>query len=214
MFGSAVQYGDLDTRERALVSTGGTLAGARESALDDREEYVMWGFTARRERFALPEGDEAFDGQDLKLAVERLMGDWHPALRRLVQRTAPSVIKTFAVKTSVPVGPWKTRNVTLLGDALHNMPPFRGVGANTALWDAAALHKALVGVDNGEKDLLKALAAYERAMIDHGFRAVRTSLRDMARFHAENRIERTLTKFFFRAVDLVPGLRNAVVAGR
>ena len=70
--------------------------------------------------------------------------------------------------------------------------PFRGVGANTALWDAAVLHKALVAVDNGEKDLLKALAAYERAMIDHGFRAVRTSQRDMARFHAKNRIEREL----------------------
>jgi len=213
MFGSAVQYRDLDTRERAVDSIGGTLAGPA-SALDDREEYVMWGFTARRERFALPGGDKARDGQDLKLAVERLMGDWHPTLRRLVQRTDPSVIKTFAVKTSVPVGPWKTRNVTLLGDALHNMPPFRGVGANTALWDAAVLHKALVAVDNGEKHLLRALAAYERAMIDHGFRAVRTSLGDMARFHAENWIERTLTKFFFRALDLVPGLRNAVVAGR
>jgi len=36
----------------------------------------------------------------------------------------------------------------------------------------------------------------ERAMINHGFDAVRTSLRDMARFHAESWIDRTLLKFF------------------
>jgi 2-polyprenyl-6-methoxyphenol hydroxylase-like FAD-dependent oxidoreductase len=100
------------------------------------------------------------------------MSDWHPALRRLVHRTTLSAINMFSVKTSVPIAPWKTRNITLLGDALHNMPPFRGVGANAALWDAAILHTALVAVDRGEENLLTALTAYERAMIDHGFHAV------------------------------------------
>jgi len=51
------------------------------------------------------------------------------------------------VKTSVPVPPWQTRNVTLLGDALHNMTPFRGIGANVALRDAAALRRALAAVN-------------------------------------------------------------------
>jgi hypothetical protein len=60
----------------------------------------------------------------------------------------------------------------------------------------------------------KALAAYERAMIDHGFDAVRATLRNTARFHAEGWIERTLTKGFFRVADLVPWLRNALLGGR
>lgn len=51
-----------------------------------------------------------------------------------------------------------TRNVTLLGDALHNMTPFRGMGANMALRDAAALRRALVNVARGEALLLGALA--------------------------------------------------------
>jgi 2-polyprenyl-6-methoxyphenol hydroxylase-like FAD-dependent oxidoreductase len=127
-----------------------------------------------------------------------------------MQRTDPSTIKTFSVKTSVPVAPWKTRNVTVLGDALHNMPPFRGVGANSALWDAAALRQALVAADRGETGLPQALGDHERSMIDHGFRAVRTSLKDMARFHAEGWLERTMTKGFFRAVDLIPGIRTVV----
>jgi 2-polyprenyl-6-methoxyphenol hydroxylase-like FAD-dependent oxidoreductase len=94
------------------------------------------------------------------------------------------------VKTSVPVPPWQTRNVTLLGDALHNMTPFRGVGANTALRDAAALRRALAAVNASEKELLPALAAYERDMIDYGFAAVRTSRADMERFHAEGALSR------------------------
>jgi 2-polyprenyl-6-methoxyphenol hydroxylase-like FAD-dependent oxidoreductase len=138
------------------------------------------------------------------------MGDWRPALSRLVQRTDPSTINAFSVKTSVPVAPWKTRNVALLGDALHNMPPFHRVGANLALWDAAALCGVLVAADRGEEDLLTALGNYERAMIDHGFQAVRASLKDMARFHAEGRLERTSTKGLFRAVDLIPGIRTVV----
>jgi 2-polyprenyl-6-methoxyphenol hydroxylase-like FAD-dependent oxidoreductase len=57
---------------------------------------------------------------------------------------------TFSVKTAVPVPGWETRNVTLLGDALHNMTPFRGMGANVALRDASALRRALVRVVRGE----------------------------------------------------------------
>jgi 2-polyprenyl-6-methoxyphenol hydroxylase-like FAD-dependent oxidoreductase len=204
MFCSSVQYDDLATPDGA--PKGKVLAG-------DRENYVMWGVSARREKFSLPVDGEAPGGPQLKLAVEELVSDWHPTLRQLVEMTAAGEISKFLVKTSVPVPPWKTRNVTLLGDALHNMPPFRGIGANAALWDAAALRKALAAVDRGEKKLLPALAAYERAMIDHGFNAVRATLKNTARFHAEGWIERTLTKSVFRVAGLVPWLRNALVGG-
>ena len=56
-----------------------------------------------------------------------------------MQWTDPSMIKTFSVKTFVPVAPWKTPKITLLEDALHNMPPFRGVSVNGALLRRCAL---------------------------------------------------------------------------
>ena len=204
MFCSSVQYNDRATSDAA--PNGKAPAG-------DREDYVMWGLSARREKFSLPVG-ETCSGEQLKLAVAELVRDWHPALRQLVQMSAADAVSRFSVKTSVPVAPWKTRNVTLLGDALHNMPPFRGIGANTALWDAAVLQKALVTVDRGEQKLLASLAAYERAMIDHGFAAVRATLKNTARFHAEGWFERTFTKGFFRVADQVGWLRNAVVGHR
>jgi 2-polyprenyl-6-methoxyphenol hydroxylase-like FAD-dependent oxidoreductase len=57
----------------------------------------------------------------------------------------------------------------LLDDALHDIPPYRAVEANAALWDAATLREALVAVDRGDVELLTSIASYGRAVIDHGF---------------------------------------------
>jgi 2-polyprenyl-6-methoxyphenol hydroxylase-like FAD-dependent oxidoreductase len=201
MFVSAMLYGDLARDEV-------------EAAPIDREEYVMWGFTARRSRLEDRRAVEDLDDRELKRRVEALTADWHSTLRGLVRGTDPATVKSFSVKASTPVAPWTTTNVTLLGDALHNMPPFRGVGANAALWDAALLSKTIAEAAGGRRPLLEALADYELRMIEHGFRAVRTSLAAMAQFHDENRFSRALTKAFMRAADRVPPLRAAMSAGR
>ena len=62
-------------------------------------------------------------------------------------------------------------------------------------------------MDRAENDLIPALAAYEREMVDYGFRAVRESLRNMKRFHAQGILMRAFTKLFFRAIDAVPPLK-------
>ena len=197
MFVSLVAYDDLRGFEDAA----------------DRQDYLMWGFSARRERFGVAPGAEKLQGSELKRVVERLTTDWHQDLQRMVQDTDPATVTSFPVKTSTPVKPWKTRNVTLLGDALHNMPPYRGVGANTALWDAALLRETIVDATQ-ERPLVERLAAYERQMINHGFRAVRTSLAAMEQFHAEALFRRTLTKAFLRTLDRVPALQTVMMHAR
>jgi len=209
LFASAVEYGERAYKASTHPNVGKVDPSAHFSVSYDRDEYVMWGFSARREKFGLPENPEAVDGEELKEAVAVLMHDWHPALRSLIHRAECSTITAFPVKTSVPIPPWKTRNVTLLGDALHNMTPFRGIGANTALRDAATLRRALVRVDRGEDELIPALAAYERDMIEYGFWAVRASLKEMERLHADGILARTFTKIFFRTIDRVPPLKVA-----
>src|SRR5262249_29241077 len=143
MFASAVDYEDAAAGDKHY----------------DPEKYVMWGFSARRETLDLPADPAALRGQAAISAVLPLIDDWHPSLRWLVRTANISTITAFAVKTSVPIQPWPTQKVTLLGDALHNMTPFRGIGANTALRDAAALRQALVAISRGEADLIEALAS-------------------------------------------------------
>ncbi len=179
----------------------------------ERQAFVMWGFSARRRAFASVDLNE-LDGNGLKNVVRSRMETWHPSLRRLVEMADPSTVSAFAVKTSVPIGHWATRNVTLLGDALHNMTPFRGTGANTALRGAAVLRTALSAWVRGEQELIPALAHYEREMIEYGFGAVRTSLADMERFHAEGGLARFRVKAALRAADWIPSLKARLQRGR
>ncbi len=81
------------------------------------------------------------------------------------------------IRTSVAVPPWETTNITLLGDAIHSMTPFRGIGANTALRDAQLLGRNLIAAARGEVELVAGIHDYETQMIDYGFAAVRASLR-------------------------------------
>jgi 2-polyprenyl-6-methoxyphenol hydroxylase-like FAD-dependent oxidoreductase len=174
----------------------------------DRDEYVMWGFSARRSRLPLPGPIESLPNETARKLVLAQMKDWHPSLRRLVERADTPSMSCFTVKSARVVEPWATRTVTLLGDALHNMTPFRGMGANTALRDAAALRQALSAVSRGEQELVPALAAYERDMIDYGFAAVHSSLANMKRLHAESTLSRFATKTMFRIANVLPPLQR------
>lgn len=201
MFMSPVSYADLPRRNEA---------DGLEPA--DREDHLMWGFSARRDRFSTND-PLAKDAKDLRALVLGMIVDWSSAVREVVGATEPATLSAFAVKTSTRVKPWKTRNVTLLGDALHNMPPYRGVGANTALWDAVLLRDAIAG-RGSDAPLSARLANYERRMIDHGFHAVETSVAAMKRFHSESSLQRAATKTILRVADRLPALQPALMGAR
>ena len=61
------------------------------------------------------------------------------------------------VRSATAVEPWPTGRVTLLDDAIHNMTPMGGIGANTALRDADLLRRQLIAVAAGQRELLPAL---------------------------------------------------------
>lgn len=174
----------------------------------DRDEYVMWGFSAHRALLA-PQLDVAeLSGNQIKALALAQMKEWHPALRRLVDRADTATMTVFEAKSAEPVAPWKTGAVTLLGDALHNMTPFRGMGANMALRDATALRDALVSIAEGQQDRTAALAAYEREMIEQGFAAVDASATEMRRLHARSLLNRVVSRLTYRTVDTVKPLQK------
>jgi 2-polyprenyl-6-methoxyphenol hydroxylase-like FAD-dependent oxidoreductase len=78
----------------------------------------------------------------------------------------------------LPVG--RAGDLTLLGDPVHNMTPFRGMDANMAVRDAAALREAPVSIAQRREDRMAALRGYEHEMIEQGFAAVDVSLAEMA----------------------------------
>ena len=213
LFSTAVEFRhDRPDRLDSLDQPDTTAPLGDGLLFDDRNDYAMWGFSTRREAFSFPAPPESLSGSELQAVVLAMIEAWHPALQFLVRESDPSTVSTFSVRTSVPIPPWPTRNVTLLGDAIHNMTPYRGVGANTALRDAALLCRNLVLADRGEKPLLEAIHDYESEMLRYGFDAVRTSLRSAELFHTRSRVRRSVTKTFLRTVNAIQSLRRRMSA--
>ncbi|MFD0695792.1 FAD-dependent oxidoreductase [Paenibacillus sp. GCM10027628] len=128
-------------------------------------------------------------------------------------QTDPSTCFPINIRTSVPIPRWKTTNVSLLGDAIHTMTPGRGVGANTALRDAALLCRNLVQVSQGRMELIEAIHNYEKQMIEHGFDAVIQSRKQMdgnAWIHKPviGRLVLALMRTFMRIVNHLPIIKR------
>ncbi|MET8144597.1 NAD(P)/FAD-dependent oxidoreductase [Sphaerisporangium sp. NPDC005288] len=132
---------------------------------DNTRDYIMWGWSAPSR--LLPAGFMRLPGPDLQQIVLEHTTGWHPRFRALFAAADASTAFPLQVRTTAPIRPWPSTNVTLIGDAIHTMTPGLGVGANTALRDAAILARHLIAAHRGEQSSVEAVAAYERQM--HGY---------------------------------------------
>jgi 2-polyprenyl-6-methoxyphenol hydroxylase-like FAD-dependent oxidoreductase len=213
LFGSAVEF----PSNGGGKSTGPQLVSSSSDDLlfGERAEYVMWGLSCRRGLFPEFANAKEGNGDELMKASLRVTTGWHASLRALIEATAPETINAFQVKSAERIAPWNTGPVTLLGDSIHNMTPYRGMGANMALLDADALRLALLKVHRGESDLIPALHVYEAEMIDRGFRAVEASLKQMKQVHSEGRFANGMRALSFRTIDRLPvHLKRAIMQHR
>ncbi len=212
MFLAVQEFAHSPAAADAIGGDDGAAALHPGLLFDNTEDYLMWGFGARREQYGFVVEPERLDGPALQRAVLRLIDDWHPTLRRLVAEADPTTVSLLPIRTAVPLDPWPASTVTLLGDAIHSMTPYRGIGANVALRDAALLSRRLTAAARGEELLIAAIAAYEAEMRDYGFAAVRDSLRAMEQAVSKNAVARTLARTAMRTINAVPPLKRRVAA--
>jgi 2-polyprenyl-6-methoxyphenol hydroxylase-like FAD-dependent oxidoreductase len=175
---------------------------------DDGHDYAFWALGAPRDRYGSSGDLRCLDGAALQRLALRLIEGWHPDLRWMVAESDPRTVAAVPIQTAVPVQPWETSNVTLLGDAIHTMTPLQGLGGNTALRDASLLYRKLVAVDRGESELLPAIHAYETAMLDYGSAAVRVSLRAARMSASDNGLGRAAFMTLLRVSNAVPPLKQ------
>jgi 2-polyprenyl-6-methoxyphenol hydroxylase-like FAD-dependent oxidoreductase len=192
------------------------IGGDDESAaagnhFDNSRSYLMSAFGARREKLGLDGGDfERMSGEELRNTALRVMAErsWDERFRALVRLADADTINAIAIRTSVPIAAWQTQRVTLLGDAIHAMTPYRGIGANVALKDAVRLCRALTMANRAERPVIHAIRDYETDMIDYGFRAVQTSLHAMNQAVMEDRIRLMLSRAALRIINCAPPLKR------
>lgn len=143
---------------------------AKEGAEDVQtpEDYVFFAMVCRKEiwhdalsRMSLPDTDAGQEtGEDVDSRLLHLSGQaakdlslfvanersWDATTLALLQGQDPSQSAVLRSTSSDPSGPpvWESNDrVTVLGDAVHCMPPTGGQGGNMALWDGAILGQEL-----------------------------------------------------------------------
>ncbi|MDG4791547.1 FAD-dependent monooxygenase [Micromonospora sp. WMMD1102] len=136
------------------------------------DDYVMWGLLLRQEE--VPVGIRG-NLLALRELAARMSTDFHPLIRRLVDTAEldATVLNLFA--TGQRPRQWAVPWATMMGDAVHVMPPFGAHGGNTALRDAALLGHRLVRARANGTPVEEAIAGYQDEMVPYAFRAVDTA---------------------------------------
>jgi salicylate hydroxylase len=196
----------------AGTDPAGPTQPAADALLDNTTSYVFWAYGGLRTDLERGRPLEQLAPPDLQRLVLDRIRNWHPDYSVLVCASDPSTFNVVSIKTSVPVAPWQSRRITLIGDAIHSMTPYRGIGANTALRDAALLCGNLKDAALGTSAVEAAINDYERQMREYGFAAVRTSLQALRQSVGDKGIGFRLAKLFFRAANVTPPLKRLVFA--
>ncbi|GLY63609.1 FAD-dependent oxidoreductase [Amycolatopsis taiwanensis] len=175
----------------------------------DRGDYLVWAFSARQA--ALPPGGvDRISPVGLHSLALTFARTWHPRLRGIIEKSDAATVSAFTVRTSVPIRPWPAGAVTVLGDAIHSMPPSRGVGANTALRDAELLCRNLIASGSDRAAVIAAIGDYEKRMRDYGFAAVKASMQALKQSVTANSVAFTASKAALRLFNTFPAVRDRV----
>jgi len=160
-FFTSMRFGESPREAFARLAPGGYAPTG--------DDYVMWGLLLRQEE--VPIGVRG-DLLALRELAARMSADFHPLVRRLVDTAEvdATVLNLFA--TGRRPQRWAVPRATMMGDAVHVMPPFGAHGGNTALRDAALLGHRLVEARADGTPVEEAIAGYQDEMVSYAFEAV------------------------------------------
>jgi 2-polyprenyl-6-methoxyphenol hydroxylase-like FAD-dependent oxidoreductase len=151
---------------------------APEVELEPVEDYMMVSCSVERGTVVPPAREWTPDtARELRESMQRVVADWHPAFRGIVERIDLESMFSIPFGRLDPPEPWEPSRVTLMGDAAHAMLPTLGMGANLSLRDAGALCERLTAGG----DVVAAIGDYEAEM-----REVVTPFMRMAAEHDKN----------------------------
>jgi 2-polyprenyl-6-methoxyphenol hydroxylase-like FAD-dependent oxidoreductase len=155
------------------------ITNVRPGEKDDVE--FGWVFVGGPGSFEPPGGDFRIVGQPAADLSRELTKRWHPKFQPIFQQQNDAQAAFLKMSTAWPGGieSWKNEpRVTVLGDSVHCMTPAGGVGANTALKDAALIGRLLRESQGWQPDLTR---EYEEQMREYASGNVRMSFESAAK---------------------------------
>lgn len=193
IYGKTAYSDEVREQVAAQLQTGTTIIFAHEMAAvidtmlfrDDIKvidtispvnDYIYWALIGKRTSFGLQD-DQALpaNAQTIRACLNQTSASWANGLQALFHLTPAEALALLPVKTATTMPVWQTPHITALGDASHAMSPASGLGANSALYDAAALTLAIHQIHTGASTAEDAIRNYERLVHQHSFAAVQAS---------------------------------------
>ena len=107
------------------------------------------------------------DNKEICSFLTDMLSNWGDVFKELFAATNEF---TLLPMRYLPLENWKPhKNITLIGDAAHLMPPFSGIGVNIGLLDSLYLAENLT---NGQfTDIQTAISSYEELMFEYATKA-------------------------------------------
>jgi 2-polyprenyl-6-methoxyphenol hydroxylase-like FAD-dependent oxidoreductase len=173
------------------------------------EDFLVWAYAAARS--AYPADVDTLPAKDLQNWVAARIGGWDPRLIEMVSSSVTDTVATVPLRTMTTLPFWQPSSVTVLGDAVHNMTPMAGIGANTALRDADTLRRALT--DPGPAGLAERVGRYEQQMRGYANEALALSTRNARNAASEKRLPRLAFRTLLKVTDAVPPVKRKVFPG-
>ena len=162
--------------------------------------FLVWAYAAARA--AYPADVESLSPEQLRQWVVERVAGWDPRVAEMVRSSAPDTVAPVVLRSMSTLPAWRPTTVTLLGDAVHNMTPMAGIGANTALRDADVLRRALTGP--GRDDLVDRVGRYEDEMRGYANEALAVSTRNARNAASTRRLPRLAFRTLLKVTDRVP----------
>ena len=132
-------------------------------------------------------------------------------LTTLIRDADLSTVAPIPLRSMPHLEPRQPSNVTLMGDAIHNMTPVGGIGANTALRDAEILTQSLTEVAHGSMSVVGAVEKYENRMREYANAAVGLSRRNAERASSGQRLQRQAFRVLLRLAQASPLIMRATI---
>jgi 2-polyprenyl-6-methoxyphenol hydroxylase-like FAD-dependent oxidoreductase len=181
------------------------IAGNRQEA----ENYVVWAYIAPKSEY--PANAESLKAAELRDFVATRIKGWSPDLNTLVGGADMATLAPVVLRTMPPLEPWQPSNVTVLGDAIHNMTPMAGIGANSALRDANLLRDVLSDGAGKRRTLIDAIGEYENRMRDYANKAVGLSRRNAESASSDKSFQRCMLRTLLRLAQTFPPIMHATL---
>jgi 2-polyprenyl-6-methoxyphenol hydroxylase-like FAD-dependent oxidoreductase len=173
----------------------------------ENSDYVVFAYILDRS-FAPPNIEEMSPSALRDFVLTRTTG-WAPHLRTLVEQGDLGALSCIPLRSMPHLDAWAPSRVTLIGDAIHNMTPMAGIGANTALRDAALLAEELAA----EANPIVAIGKYEEAMRAYANPAIATSRENARRATKGSPLGRRAFRGLLKVAEATPPLKRMMFAG-